>query len=146
MWKRSRCDSTESVAQQELAVECQAFLSGGYREYLEACGRPVPAWAWLNQLAHGDRADLETLAVGRGAGSGPESLLCCIAARLCAVIDRGDTTLEWLQQWQLIPLERSLAGRGDPVPRTEDDLARALAAALVARAHAGTPRLRPPQQ
>jgi hypothetical protein len=47
--------------------EVEAFVQGRLVDYLVAAGRPVPAWAVLNRLAHASVGDLTELAT---AGSG----------------------------------------------------------------------------
>lgn len=44
--------------------QCAAFLTGTYRELLEAHGQPVPAWAWVNSLTHGGEDVVADLAAG----------------------------------------------------------------------------------
>lgn len=41
--------------------ECEAFLNGRLGEVFPAPGALKPAWVWLNQLAHGDLAQVEKL-------------------------------------------------------------------------------------
>lgn len=42
----------------ELIEDTEAFLSGRMAEVLEARGDLIPAWAWINLLAHGDGLQL----------------------------------------------------------------------------------------
>jgi hypothetical protein len=56
-WKRSRGSSRQ--APEELVEECEAFLSGQLEKVFPAHGVPRPPWVWLNQLAHGDLAQVE---------------------------------------------------------------------------------------
>lgn len=130
-WRRTRGDCTEAAAAGELVEECEAFLAGTYGAYLQSRGRPVPAWAWINRLAHAKRDDLEALAAERARGSNPQALLSCIAGRLLSVVDHRDVSLETLQCRKLIPLELFLAATAGPAPLTDDDLARMITAGLV---------------
>lgn len=104
MWRRSRHEPAETPEAEGLAVECEMYLSGGYRQYLESRSRPVPAWAWINQLAHGDRADIEAMAASLPKGSSPQGLMSAVARRLVAVLAQRDVTLATLQRRKLIPL------------------------------------------
>jgi hypothetical protein len=45
--------------------EPEALLVGTYVEFLERKGRPVPRWAWINLLAHGDEEALRRAAGAR---------------------------------------------------------------------------------
>jgi hypothetical protein len=47
-----------------VVAECEAFLDGSYSDYLVVHGRAVPAWAWLNKIAHGDDEHLGRVAAG----------------------------------------------------------------------------------
>jgi hypothetical protein len=47
-----------------LVAECEAFFSGRSAQYLDNQNRPVPAWAWLNLLAHGSEEDIAAVAAG----------------------------------------------------------------------------------
>jgi hypothetical protein len=47
----------------ELVQEADLYLSGHYAEYLDRRDRPVPSWAWLATLAHGDPEQLRSLMV-----------------------------------------------------------------------------------
>ena len=45
-----------------LAEECEAFLAGRLGEIFPGRSVPKPPWVWLNQLAHGDHAQVESAA------------------------------------------------------------------------------------
>ena len=49
-------------ASDDVAAECEAFLSGSYVEYLERRGQRIPEWAWLNAVAHAGSKTLRALA------------------------------------------------------------------------------------
>ncbi len=54
-----------------LGDEVEAFVQGCLVDHLCVAGRPVPAWAVLNKLAHGSVADLIDLAgADRGGATG----------------------------------------------------------------------------
>lgn len=52
-------------AQPTIADECEAFLAGRYAESSLDWSWPVPAWAWVNLLAHSSAEDLRAMAAGR---------------------------------------------------------------------------------
>ena len=117
----------------DIAAQCQAFLAGTSRLWLEAQGRPVPAWAWINQLAHGDQDRIEAAASAAPRGGSPESLISCLAVRLVQVLGRHPVDLSAIQVRTLLPHESSLITAGAPPPRTDADLAWMLSAAVVAQ-------------
>jgi hypothetical protein len=107
LWKTKRADTCRTDG---LVVECEAFLSGRYREYLAAQNRPVPGWAWINQLAHGSLDDVRSMA-GHPVADDPLSVVVDLARRVVGLIDAGLSTLEGIQRQTLIPLELALAKR-----------------------------------
>jgi hypothetical protein len=53
--------------------EAEAFVQGRLVEHLRGAGRPVPAWAVLNKLAHAGVDELTELAAAGGAAHGEAS-------------------------------------------------------------------------
>lgn len=137
MWRKSKL---EPVKKQEatgfgeagLGDECAAFLAGGYRHYLDTRGQPIPAWAWINCLAHGDRSDIECAATLQTNEVDPDTLIAAIAMAALAHLTVG-ATLEALQRNTLVPLELALAAQAGTVPTNSLELGRALASALPKR-------------
>jgi hypothetical protein len=95
----------------ELADECEAFLEGRYARWSLYHQRVTPAWAWLNQAAHGPwatlleeatRAPSPVLPDGWGAASHDIALAVVGAAADPAELGR-------LQHDVLVPLELDLA-------------------------------------
>src|SRR5689334_16655676 len=84
--------------------EFDAFLSGQYVEYLLQQGRAVPAWAWINQLAHGTPDELAAIAAGARPmtqhpyASAWQRAVGAIARSLLAEVDRDDRGLCDLQR------------------------------------------------
>lgn len=139
MWQRPKPPPAEAGTQ--LVNECEAFLSGTYAAYLQAQRMPVPAWAWINRLAHGTQADIERLAANDN-GDTPEALTSCIAAHLIAVTHQRGISLDSLQHNNLIPLETLLVASehaGAVPPEDQDDLARSLTSALATRSSTSPP-------
>lgn len=132
MWKRARPEKAEERAETELGEECALFLAGAYRDFLEAHDRPIPAWAWINSLAHGDRANAERAAAMRNGEETPDALVAEIAAAALTALKNG-ATLESLQRNTLVPLELALAATHNLPPTNSAELGRALASARTAR-------------
>ncbi|HEY7812292.1 MAG TPA: hypothetical protein VIC62_03595, partial [Nakamurella sp.] len=115
----------------DLGVECAMFLAGEYAGYLESEGRPVPAWAWLNRLAHGTEGDLRTLAGGPKRDGSPGGMISRIAGHVLELLESGDVSLPDLQRRTLIPLEMALGETPGPgVPLNSAELGRAIMHAL----------------
>jgi hypothetical protein len=63
MWRvRSNERRAGSPEERDLVRECEAFLLGGNARSLDHTGQVIPAWAWLNALAHGSAEEIATLA------------------------------------------------------------------------------------
>lgn len=108
-----RRDPERELAE-ELIADCEAFLAGRYAEHLEARGRRVPAWAWVNLLAHGTGDELAAARHLVQDGTDPRSQWRAARAFLArevleAAVAAG-TTLDDLQRRVLIPLELELMG------------------------------------
>jgi hypothetical protein len=103
-------------AADELAAECEAFLAGRYPAYLVHRGRPVPAWAWTNPLAHAPEEQLRSMISTRGDAMGPAGgwphALCYVAGELLDLAERCGPLTE-LQANSLVPLELELISRRD---------------------------------
>lgn len=85
--------------------ECGAYLSGTYAELLVRRGTPVPAWAWINRLAHADEpAVRDGIAAEGDDGPWPAARRCleAVALDVAAGVEAG---LPELQREVLRPLE-----------------------------------------
>jgi hypothetical protein len=98
-WRRSR------RRRQELVAECEAFLNGSYLDGLVDEGECLPPWVWINTLAHGQRADIEALADGRGGHPGGTGAAQYFAREVLATVDLHGLDLRALQRELLIPVE-----------------------------------------
>jgi hypothetical protein len=125
---KSSARSRRRWAEAELSEECSTFLAGAYREYLEIRGGSIPAWAWINVLAHGTRGDIEVAASQCGDDT-PVALVGEMAAAMVAALGRGECLVD-LQRNTLIPLELALTATVDALPTSSTDLATAIHAAL----------------
>jgi hypothetical protein len=102
--------------ERELVTECEEFLLGRYAQYLRDENRPVPPWAWLNVLAHGNEQDIIALASSepaqhRYAESVWQQALAFLAQELMVAVTSPGNSLVGLQVSTLVPLELELAGR-----------------------------------
>jgi hypothetical protein len=101
-----------------LSGEAEAFLEGRLVEHLVAAGRPVPAWAVLNKLAHASPQELADLIMLHGrshseAEAGAPTWLAAqksLAARLVRNTPVPDEITD-PQHQRLIPLELWLIER-----------------------------------
>jgi hypothetical protein len=93
-----------------IGPECEEFLAGRYAQHLQSVGRTVPAWAWLNRLAHSSVADIRSLASGQGArqGDSVSAAVRFLAGELLARAGDADS-LAALQRDVLVPEELALA-------------------------------------
>jgi hypothetical protein len=121
-----------------VADEVEAFLMGRLVDHLAARGRPVPAWAVLNRLAHADSGELRSLVDGTGGGWGGGSPLVQVpwasAERFIAgnLLARATTpaALATIQGTTLMPLELRLIERSKVEKLTIDQVFEAGAEAL----------------
>jgi hypothetical protein len=126
LWFRVRRRGPEPV--QVVADECVAYLEGRSADRLRDRREPVPAWACVNQLAHGSLDRLRSLAAGCGAPSRRRSqasswdgVVALLATQLVADAD-DDAALRALQRSALWPLEAELFAVRDQVSISPNEL------------------------
>lgn len=110
MWHRDR-----NARSAELIGDCEAFLVGHVAERIEGRAASVPAWAWMNLLAHGSEHDLcseRAIVRPRQLTSDDEWR----AARSYLAVEVLNLAAEFgplaeLQRRVLVPLEQRLASR-----------------------------------
>ncbi len=114
-WHAERPDARPIDADADIAAEVAAFLSGTSANRLAAGGDPVPAWAWLNRVAHRSPEDLVEMAEGVPPAGGEPDGATAAALIAAAVVRRaggGPTAIRAVQSRRLVPLELDLmAGR-----------------------------------
>lgn len=116
----SACDSVSD--------EAAAFLSGRYADYLMTHNLPIPAWAWLNGLSHGDVDEIRALAVHEC--TGPSAVIAELAAQMVTLVDTERLSLSFIQKRIFIPLELRLAATpGIGCPHDADEMTHVLRAA-----------------
>jgi hypothetical protein len=109
------------VWERALVAECEAFLLGRSAQYLDSQNLPVPVWAWLNRLTHGDTQDIAALADGDwepsprfSATSVWPQALAFLAQELMSQATRQGRPLAELQRSTLVAIELDLAGSKAP--------------------------------
>jgi hypothetical protein len=88
-----------------VARECESFLAGRWGLDRRNQSRPLPRWAWLDQVAHGDVDDLRE-AAARPSGSTPwrgHDIQGVLARAVLAAGPLDD--LSRVQREVLVPLE-----------------------------------------
>ena len=115
--------------------EFDAYLTGGYVRWLVCNRQPVPGWAWINRVAHGELDDLRELASAlnhRSRAAVEMDVWQQVAALLAkhVLTTAGDEDqLRDLQLRVLVPLELRLADEWW-TPLRPTDLATTVLAAL----------------
>lgn len=122
-WLRRCAQAVTGTGHYPVADDCAAYLAGHYVAHVEQGGLPVPipTWAWLNVVAHGSRADVES------AVCDPDQLLhrvffgwrecrSVIAAELLDATHGDDRLLQRMQVDVLEPVEARLFRSGDHSP------------------------------
>jgi len=95
--------------------DCEAFLAGQYVDRAEHASGGLPAWAWLNLLAHGSHDELVEARARLGAVEADEwrdrrwrNAQGYLAGELLDACDGEPAALRSLQRRVLIPLELDL--------------------------------------
>ena len=107
--RRSDLDASEARESDErtpFADECASFLAGQWCDEFDD-GRPVPVWAWVNQVAHADEATLRISAVAQPSDRRSDRVRSTLARAVLAAAD-GGRELPDLQRELLVPIELSL--------------------------------------
>lgn len=115
--RRRRHEAGGCAPSDVLIADSEAFLTGRLAEALAERGEPVPVWAWVNVLAHGDVQGLRRAAAtidGRH-GSRPWRHARSRLARRVLALACDEEELRTLQAEVLAPLELDLAA----VPEVE---------------------------
>ena len=128
--------------------EAEALLQGHFLGYATRRGRPIPAWAWVNQVAHASPGELKAVAAaaGRHGRQGQplsdwREVQAAAARELLWAAGAEPDAVARLQRHALVPLELALlrsAARGE-VPVTPQVLGRLCHAALRAFPSLGWP-------
>jgi len=106
----------------DLVQECEAFVTGRYYEVLLGQHQPVPPWAWINALAHGERCEVERIASLPPARPNSMAFLSYMACEVILHASTDDATLRLVQESALIPLEMELLR--EPAPCDQRSLAK----------------------
>jgi hypothetical protein len=107
----------------EVVADAEAFLCGAYCDLLRLAGAPIPGWAQLNALAHGDAKSLrrirrgnrakDMLTNGNWSEQGWLSARRVLAGEIMAMVDGDPEELSNVQRHILIPLEFRLMREHD---------------------------------
>src|SRR5262245_18668865 len=103
MWRRHSEEDSDPFGR-ALVDECEWYLSGAFAEHC-AADEQVPAWAWMNLLAHGEESELRALATDRAVDDEGRQALRYVAAELLDLAADGYLDLAMYQRDVLVPLE-----------------------------------------
>jgi hypothetical protein len=106
--RRERGRRLDDLDETDFADECTAFLAGHWAEQREDRGGPLPPWAWLNPIAHGELEEVRALAATVSPTSGVERLQATVAKAVLNAVAASD--LPRIQHDVLVPLELQLMG------------------------------------
>ncbi len=117
--RRNRGSRFSTSTSDRLIADTEAFLSGHYADGLRRRGEPVPGWAWLNRLAHGDIAriaqvrrslDMKPARSSSRSEEAWRSAEVLLADELLDLIANDAASLSHVQRTVLVPLELELIG------------------------------------
>ncbi|HLI15763.1 MAG TPA: hypothetical protein VKV23_06905 [Acidimicrobiales bacterium] len=114
---RFRDHEPAAVSTDLLLAECDRFLDGSIAEVLSEADGSVPAWAWMNCLAHASRQRLHALAERPAdVADRPElwawhRTVAFLAEEVLLTAERSATPVEALQRRVLVPLELRLGAQ-----------------------------------
>lgn len=121
-----------SASGNEIAEECEAFLSGSFADLQGSRHQPVEAWAWVNRVAHAEPEELRVLAsrpaMWRGGALRKGGFrtrrwrraVSDMASDLLSIAEGKPRMIKRLQGRALVPLELELAARGKRYPVTPE--------------------------
>lgn len=114
-----------------IVEQCSAFLNGTYRELLERRRQVVPAWAWVNALAHGDEEEVRRCAAAPVGQDDCESYVARLARHTLVKMRSENLTLKEVQDTILVPLELALFARAGSATPEQVTLSRSVARELL---------------
>ena len=95
--------------------EFDAFLAGRYADWLSNANRSVPAWAWVNKVAHATIEEIHTLAMSSPPATAPAATVpwhrvsALLAKEVLVAVGDDKCRLAALQREALVPAELQLA-------------------------------------
>lgn len=107
----SRNEFSAEPAAPVLGDECEAFLAGSYAARAGEWGWPIPAWAWVNLLAHSSESELRRIAdAGPPSSTDPAArrwwlAVSRLAGRVLQEVERSGLRLQFVQDVLLGTLE-----------------------------------------
>lgn len=114
-----------------IVEQCSAFLTGTYRELLERRRQAVPAWAWINAVAHGDEETVRRRAAEQMSSDDCDSYVARLARLTLVKMRNEGVTLKEVQNAILVPLELALVASTGSATAAQLTLARAVAQELL---------------
>lgn len=106
----------QGASSEELVATAEAYLAGRSRELLAARGDAVPAWAYLNTVAHAApsrvRALSEIAPEALADDAGWMATLIFLSEQMVVMADGHDDQIRRLQVECLVPLEDRLLAAG----------------------------------
>lgn len=114
-----------------IVEQCAAYLDGTYRQLLERRGHPVPAWSWINVLAHGDDEEFRRCAAAPVGTDDCDGYVARLARHMLLKMRAESVSLRDVQNTVLVPLEMALIVRVGSATPEETTLSRAVARELL---------------
>ena len=106
MWKgRTQPRDGVLMGARALVQECEWYLSGDFAEQCAQQGDLVPAWAWMNLLAHGTEAQLRLMVADHFVHDADRQALAYVIVELLDLAEDGYLDLTTFQRDALVPLE-----------------------------------------
>lgn len=128
---RDRSDERVGTSDSWIVEQCSAFLNGTYRELLERRRQSVPAWAWINVLAHCEEDEVKRRAAVPVGQDDCDSYVSRLARHTLVKMRNEGVTLKEVQNTILVPLELALAASVGPATPEQTTLSRAVARELL---------------
>ncbi len=128
---RDRHDDQVGTSDSWIVEQCGAFLAGSYRELLMCRRQPIPAWTWINVLAHGNEEEVRRRAAEPVGTDGCDAYLARLARHTLVKMRTEGVSLRAVQRAILIPLELALIGSVGSATAEEATLSQAVARELL---------------
>lgn len=129
-WRDSQDDQV-GTSDSWIVEQCAAFLEGSYRELLRCRHQPMPAWTWINVLAHGDEEEVRRRAAETVGEDDCDAYLARLARHTLVKMRTEGVSLKEVQNAILVPLELALITSIGSATPEETTLSRAVARELL---------------
>lgn len=146
MWPRRklpRGNPAVEATSPGIGAECEAFVTGRYVEHLAAHQIPVPAWTWLNLLAHGTMEDLrldDSRLTARDHRSPNDAELwraarSYLSGEILELVESSNTSLRRIQAATIRPTESRACQAQQHAPWTADRMVTEVLSGLSQQRH-----------